>query len=340
MLVYVMKADCTCAALQRKTGPRPVLTFAVAISAPVGNSWVAARVRNQPDDVRAVQAALNRFPPLQGGPSPPLVVDGGCGKLTRDAILHFQQKWDLTPKGAKDADGVVDVEGPTVDRLRAGPGRVTDAPAEFLSKIPRVMQVITAARAALLAAKAHLQLSGVPGRLGALNELGELALNRADRHFHVRGRNDAMARLDRVQSLYFAMQTAIGYVPQGIILALDEPPEMAVGAFMFSASGGYHARGRDDVLDGTNLSAGSIYVCPKARALSHEAFAYIMVHELAHFCAPETGPGIHDFPGGYFHRSAESYRRLTADHAIQNADSYAQFAYDAVGKPDFHVLKG
>jgi hypothetical protein len=338
--VYVLKTDCTCSTLHRSTRPLPVLAFPVAISAPVGDSWTAARVLNRPDDTRTIQAALNRFPPIQGGPSPPLVVDGGCGKLTRDAILHFQRKWDLTPKGAKDADGVVDVEGPTIDRLRAGPGRVTDAPAEFLSKIPRVMQVVTAARAALLAAKAHLQLSGLPGRLGALSELGELALDRADRHFHVRATLDAMARLDRAQSLYLAMQTAIGYVPQGIVLALDEPPEMAVGAFMFSASGGYHARGRDDVLDGTDLPAGSIYVCPKARALSHEAFAYVMVHELAHFCAPETGPGVHDFPGGYFHRSEAGYRRLTADQAIRNADSYAQFAFDAAGKRDFNVLKG
>jgi hypothetical protein len=317
-----------------------VLAFAVAISVPVGDSWVAARVRNLPDDVRAIQTALNRFPPVQGGPSPPLVVDGGCGKLTRDAILHFQRKWDLTPRASNAADGVVDVEGPTIDRLRAGPGRVTDAPAEFLSKIPRVMQVVTVARAALLAAKAHLQLSGLPGRLSPLDELGELALDRADRHFHVRGKPDSIARLDRAARLYFAMQTAIGYVPQGIVLALDEPPEVASGAYMFAASGGYHARARDEVMDGTNLSAGSIYVCPRARALSHEAFAYVMVHELAHFCAPENGSGVHDMPGGTFYKSPATYRRLTADQALQNADCYAQFAYDAAGKPDFNVLKG
>ena len=340
MLAYVMKTDGTCIALPRLAGTPSVGAVTVAISAPVGNNFVAARVLNRPDDTRAIQAALNKFTPLQGGPSPPLEVDGGCGRLTRDAILHFQEKWDLKPRGANDPDGIVDVEGPTIDRLRAGPGRVTDAPAEFLSKIPRVMQIITAARAAALAAKAHLQLSGLPGRLGALSELGELALNRADRHFHLRAIGDAMGRLDRVQSVYFAMQTAIGYIPQGIVLALDEPPEEAVGAFMFSASGGYHARGRGDVFDGTNLSAGSIYVCPKARALSHEAFAYVMVHELAHFCAPATGPGIHDWPGGYFHRSAVSYGRLTPDQAIQNADSYAQFAFDAVGKRNFNLLSG
>ena len=340
MLAYVMMTDYTCAAVGQSLGSPPVAVFAVAISAPVGDSWTAARALNRPDDTRTIQAALNRFPPIQGGPSPPLEVDGGCGKLTRDAILHFQRKWDLTPKGAKDSDGVVDVEGPTIERLRAGPGRVTDVKAEFVSKIPRVMQVVTSARGALLAAKAHLRLGGLPGRLGGLNAAGELALDRAHRHFHLRDTRDPIARLDRMEQLYFAMQTAIGHVPQGIVLALEEPPEMAVGAFMFTASGGYHARSRDDLIDGTNLSAGSIYVCPKARALSHEGFAYSMVHELAHFCAPESGPGIHDVAGGSFHRSPERYRRLKADEAILNADCYAQFAFDAAGKPDFNVARG
>ena len=45
-------------------------------------------------------------------------------------------------------------------------------------------------------------------------------------------------------------------------------------------------------------------------------------------------------PGGYFFRTPAGYRRLTPDQALHNADSYAQFAYDAVGKPDFHILKG
>ena len=31
---------------------------------------------------------------------------------------------------------------------------------------------------------------------------------------------------------------------------------------------------------------------------------------------------------------------LSADEAIQNADCYAQFAFDAAGKPDFNVLRG
>lgn len=340
MLAYVMRADCTCTPLRQSTASPSTATFDVSISAPVGNSWTAARALNRPADTRTIQAALNRFPPIQGGPEPPLEVDGGCGKLTRDAILHFQRKWDLTPKGAKEPDGVVDVEGPTIDRLRAGPGRVTDVKAEFISKIPRVMEVITAARAAVLAAKAHLRLGGLPGRLGGLNAAGELAMDRAHRHFHLRDTRDPIARLDRMENLYSAMQKAIGYVPKGIVLALEEPPDMATGALMFSVSGGYHVRSSDAVIDGTNLSVGSLYVCPQARALSHEGFAYAMVHELAHFCAPESGPGVHDVANGYFHRSPELYRRLTADAAILNADCYAQFAYDAAGKPDFNVKRG
>lgn len=313
----------------------------VRITAPVG-ATTAARVLNRTADVRAVQNALNRFPVLDGGPDPKLVPDGICGPLTKDAIVFFQRKFGLTPgeRTDIDVDGIVDVDGPTIQRLRSGPNRVSNGTTEFFERIPDVMRTATAASAALEAAIFQLQFPNRPGTLPSLNQLGQLAVARADRHFHVSATRDPVARLRQAQRIYLGMQTAVGHVPQGLFLALDEPPESTVGAHAFTASGGFFIRDETAVFDGTDLHVNSIYICPKGRALSPNGFTYVMIHELAHYVGPESPsrPGeadlaIHDF--GAFHRG--TIGRVTADLALRNADTYAQFAFDAIGKPNFDV---
>ena len=106
---------------------------------------------------------------------------------------------------------------------------------------------------------------------------------------------------------------------------------------MFSFMGGYHRRllnpgDSPPVSDGIDTT--SIYFCPAARTLNGEAFAYAMTHELAHYVGPMEN-GIDD--NAYFHKTPDKYRNLTPTAAFHNADSYAQFAFDAVGKPDFDV---
>ncbi|HVQ20788.1 MAG TPA: peptidoglycan-binding domain-containing protein [Terrimicrobiaceae bacterium] len=61
----------------------------IKISAPVG---AGKKAKNIPDDVKAIQRALNRFTPLQGGPKELLKVDGWCGEKTLAAIHEFQKK--------------------------------------------------------------------------------------------------------------------------------------------------------------------------------------------------------------------------------------------------------
>lgn len=51
---------------------------------------VGAGAPNRPEDVRAVQAALNAVPQDGGGPPAPLALDGRCGPLTLAAIARFQ----------------------------------------------------------------------------------------------------------------------------------------------------------------------------------------------------------------------------------------------------------
>ena len=48
--------------------------------------------RNNPDDVKAIQAALNAQDVADGGPSPKLAVDGIAGPLTTAAIEKYQRR--------------------------------------------------------------------------------------------------------------------------------------------------------------------------------------------------------------------------------------------------------
>jgi hypothetical protein len=311
-------------------------TASVVIKAAVGDA-PPPRCMNFSDDVRTIQNALNRFTPLHGGPAPPLVPDGICGPLTRGAILHFQKKWDLTPKHSKVPDGIVDTNGPTIERLRKGPETISNLPAEFMGRIPRVIGVITASRAALDLARRFLQRPKVPNApspIPTLDLIGEAEARMVDRHFHVTKIANPLARLGQVDEMFLNMLTAIGHVPQGLVLAADEPPSMAVGSFMFTFAGGYHARGKNDTFDG--IPVASVYLCPKARTLNQDAFTYAMIHELAHFTGPIVN-GVTDH--AYFHKSPQLYRALTPELAFRNADSYSQFAFQAIGKPDFNIAK-
>lgn len=83
--------------------------MAVNISASVGQGGV-----NKNADVLAIQQALNKIKPAQGGPDPKLKEDGWIGPKTKAAILKFQKGNAGLP-----TDGRIDVGGPTLARLNA-----------------------------------------------------------------------------------------------------------------------------------------------------------------------------------------------------------------------------
>jgi len=87
---------------------------------------------NRPGDVRTVQELLNRVPHAAGGPYPLLAVDSVCGIRTVDAIQKFQ----VQQLGWGKADGRVDPNGPTLEKLNQLGG--TPGPAK-----PRVLTLAT-----------------------------------------------------------------------------------------------------------------------------------------------------------------------------------------------------
>ncbi|MBV8176531.1 MAG: peptidoglycan-binding protein [Verrucomicrobia bacterium] len=315
--LFAMRPDLTCA--------HHIVTLGEAvppISAAVG-AGAAPRCANNPNDVKVIQTALNRFSPEFGGPQPNLDVDGKCGPLTRAAILRFQQKWGFAVQ-----DGIVDVHGHTIRRLREGPPDSDPPPTLLVRNKARIIEVLGASQALLDLAEDYLAGRG-------LEAFTKTAFEKVDRQFHLKLTNDRVQRLRKIRATFGMMMAAIGHIPKGVVLAADEPPNVASRAYMFSYAGGMHLRASPLRYCGNGkrrLDTGSIYLCPKARTLASDAFAYVFIHELAHYAGP-TKPKIDDV--AYFKRNPAKFRWLGPDQAFWNADSYAQLAFAAVGRPDW-----
>lgn len=93
--------------------------MAKSITASVGMGGV-----NRSTDTITIQQLLNNVSPYDGGPSPPLVVDGICGPKTKAAIQNFQ----LKQFGWSGADGRVDPGQQTLERLNLFDRGVTPPP--------------------------------------------------------------------------------------------------------------------------------------------------------------------------------------------------------------------
>jgi hypothetical protein len=81
-----------------------------SIQQPVGDG---IKARNFYDDVVTIQELLNEISIENGGPNPPLKVDGTCGHKTKSAIQNFQ----LKHFGWKLADARVDPGGATLRKM-------------------------------------------------------------------------------------------------------------------------------------------------------------------------------------------------------------------------------
>jgi hypothetical protein len=211
----------------------------ISIRSGVGD-WPPPRCQNYKDDVAKIQAALNRFSPAEGGPTPPLKEDGIIGPKTKAAIYQFQRKWNLTPDNSDKADGVVDVKGYTLQRLSGGPGRPIDLPTEFTTRIPRALEIITATRAAIMLARNYFRLPNNGGPLPPLNSIGKQQADRLDRHFRIRQTANPVRRINEIEAIYLNMQRAVGHMPVNFIV--EEPANIATGAYMAVFYGGFYRR--------------------------------------------------------------------------------------------------
>jgi peptidoglycan hydrolase-like protein with peptidoglycan-binding domain len=337
---YVLQHDFTCACDLAAAPGGAGAGRLLLLSAPVGDA-PAPRCPNRPDDVRAVQTALNAFAAHEGGPPAPLAVDGVCGTRTRKAIRAFQRHWNPrgTPEQAE-RDGVVDPEGPTIRRLRAGTagGRSHAADLRLRAVRPRVLAVLTSARAALGAALARYRRGWQPdaGLVAAgVLPAGDGAVERVERHFHAGQTRQPDARVARVDAVFQAMQAVLSLTATGVVAVPAAPADVPDGAIAAAWGGAFHA-GQAAGRAGPHAAHGPVgvlHLLPAAGVVAHDdALAYALVHALAHHVGPALAP-IVDL--AYAHQAPDAYAALGPAGALRNADSYAQFAFDAGGRPGF-----
>lgn len=346
-----------CVAIGRKSSPA---SPASATAPLVIQFSVGVGGKNQPADVSRIQDALNRVPPTQGGPAPPLAVDSWIGPKTNAAIHKFQ----VFHFGAAKADGRVDPNQYTIAKLREFQTASTPTPAPgcgcppkggsgfalvsdgksspnnlklpimdrvYLS-LPIAQAWMTAAAARLIDALKRLEGTAMTGEL----ERCEASLDLVDRCFKVKSLKEGAAA-DATRGLWARfrqMQKVVTESQPGVRYFHKAPPGtevqngLTINAFTYP--GGYTRRDKDGNLPmahpefaGPNLLQNGIYMCePSIKGISTANLVDLLVHEMAHFAGPEpVADRIGDPSGGL------AALELPHDTAVRSATNYAWLAW-------------
>ena len=305
----------------------------VDIQSPVGDVESRGVFGNRMDDVRRVQALLNKVGPSEGGPTAPgssgvLKVDGLCGPLTRRAIVVFQRK--QFPE--KPPDGIVDPDQRTLYRLNQ-------------IATPELDNVLVAkATAGLATVKAYLSLAIVKASAVLMewrldNPLFKLSQQEAllNENFHLDRSTDRVRDLGMILDVLQRMLTVVGHIPRGPnqktafgFIAASPLNKSGVIPYAFAYRGGWQFRqgetGNDpDFRDPTRTDL--VYVTQHLMNAREGAFIYAMLHELAHYVGGKGDDIDAIADRAYFHRQLDRYKRLSAYEATTNADSYAQYVW-------------
>jgi hypothetical protein len=219
--------------------------------------------RNNPDDVKAIQDALNAQNAADGGPNPKLAVDGLAGPRTIAAIEKYQYRhlgW---------ADGRADPDGPTIHALNGAGGLAAPqkggakppapppvfpkaTPAQnktFIEKIgkllPRARHWVEMAQLKIGMAEEFLRKGPVNPKdpFPALHDIGKPELALFNKYFHSDKQPNAIQRthLHGVRRVYDDMQTVL--------------TESLLQAPMFGWGVGYF---QPDPADGTLVAQGYV----------------------------------------------------------------------------------
>lgn len=302
----------------------------IAVSAPVG-----IRGPNLADDVAVIQTALNRVRSDEGGASPPLVIDGLCGPKTEKAIQLFQ----LKHFGWKGADGLIEPGRQTIAKLNEllGPPAKTGGsgggapavvfPVTIRLSIDRALQFILAAQANLLAADIVLDDSGLP--TGPISVFGhDSKMRLLNKHFGLDSlaaprRRPAFALIRKV----FARMRQVFQRPGGLWgYAAFEPDPTNSDFSAYTWWQGFFSGGQSRINGGERIRLDTIYIARRFVPKPLDGQAFVVVHELAHFVGhPEF---IDDFAYNEEEDGAK-IKRLAPELRILNAESYANFAFEA-----------
>jgi hypothetical protein len=243
-------------------------------------------------------------PPIDGGPSPQLKIDGICGPKTIKAIRDFQMK----QFGWSGADGRVDPGKQTIERLNKKrikeitphlpPSLATTGwlLADFLKHVPHTRACVQAAIQTVQSAK----MRG-PG----------IAL--VEKHYRASGN---MQGLNRVENVYSLMLQVLDRASHFCTLDTTDEGE-GISSIAFARLGGFFIPN----------NAGKIKIREGAWVASNipDFAAFVLIHEMRHFVEQQNDVGHH--AKGWV--TDEGMVKLRPDQTIFNCDTYAGFALEA-----------
>ena len=306
------------------------LTYPISIKTVVGYGG-----KNDPDDVRIVQTALNRISAPLGGPVPKLKVDGIVGPKTNDAIIKFQKRQTKWVNGKVEPDKAVirrlnemifttifvELDQKTMDKLYA----------DFL---PEARRCVLAADAALLAAQ---QALNHPSGL----KPSQSSVDLVNKHFQLDKNPGALRALSNIQSVFRSMaglmhQNLTGqdrtFIPFPGRIDMASVFEMRVLAL--STMNGVNRQTEEDkrtAMDGASviLRPGKVMMMPVYRFSTRDLQICTLIHELAHYLGPKEGnpDAIDDPPGGS--SSSAAIAKLRPVQRPRIAECYSNFAFEA-----------
>lgn len=287
----------------------------VVITASVGRGGA-----NKPDDVSAIQYCLDQVPPVDGGPNPPLKIDGVCGPKTTAAIQNFQ----LKHFGWPGADGRIDPGKQTIQKLNEkrqrwiqphlplSPGTDGWLLSNLLRHVPYTKSCIQAAMTTINAVRTGM--GAVPGPTGLDSSPSALV----ERHFRLSQLPSKNSALSFAHDIYGHMLKVLERPDHFCTLdTTDEGENISTVAFARLGGFFYSAEGK------IKFRRGAYF----ASELQDFA-AFVFIHELRHFV--ERGGDVgHHAKGWVTDEGMQKMQKFQAFRTIMNCDTYSGFALEA-----------
>lgn len=288
----------------------------IVITKPVGQGGA-----NVYDDVFNIQYGLDQVAPIDGGPSPQLVIDGKCGPKTIGAIRDFQKKHF----GWQGCDGRIDPGKQTLAKLNQLRNRnvFPTIPLSLNTDgwlLTGMMQHVPYVRACVHAAMTNITLAmnvadnSLPGMMGASREQRMKMLNK---HFRIDNFNRAKRPiLQRMHDTYSFMLNVLDRPEAFVTLDTSNFGEN-ISTVAFARLGGFH--------DKNDLTGKIVFRRGVLFATGIQDFAaFIFIHELRHYVDQDGAHG--HFAKGWV--TDQGMKAMPERDAILNCDSFAGFALE------------
>ena len=273
------------------------------------------------DDVFNIQYGLDQVAPIDGGPSPQLVIDGKCGPKTIGAIREFQKKHF----GYAGCDGRIDPGKQTLAKLNELRNRNvfptiplslnTDGwlLTGMLQHVPHVRSCVNAAMLNISLAM-NVADNTLPGLMGANRESRMKLLNK---HFRIDNFKQRRPVLQKLYNIYGLMLNVLDRPEAYVTLDTDNSGEN-ISSVAFARLGGFHDK--NDLTGKIVFRRGVLF----ATGIPDFA-AFIFIHELRHYVDQDGANG--HFAKGWV--TDPGMQALKEDKTILNCDTFAGFALEA-----------